>query len=126
MTNETTADGGKKKKHGGSNKRQRNKQFLVRCTTSEFNAIATKATKSGLMGAAFLRASGLGDAGPRAQRRPTVEKKLLTLAIGLHGRYGNNMNQIARTGNAGNPVDLPELRRALEEWGQIRDRKSVV
>ena len=121
MTDETPAAGGKKKKRGGSNKRQRNKQYVVRCTTGEFNAIAAKATKAGLKGAGYLRASGLGDAGPRARRRPVVEKELLIRALGLHGRYGNNMNQIARTGNAGNPVDLPELRRALDEWGQIRD-----
>ena len=121
MTDETQDEGGKTKKRGGSNKRQRNNQYVVRCTTDEFNAIAAKATRAGLKGAAFLRASGLGDAGPRAQRRPAVEKELLIRALGLHGQYGNNMNQIARAGNAGNPVDLPELRRALKEWGEIRD-----
>ncbi len=121
MTDETPADGGKKKQRGGSNKRQRNKQFVVRCTTGEFNAIAAKATTSGLMGAAFLRAAGLGDAGPRAQRRPAVERELLIRVLGQHGRNGNNFNQIARSGNAGNPVDLPELRRAIKEWGEVRD-----
>ena len=121
MTNETPVEGGKKKKHGGSNKRQRNNQYVVRCTRDEFNAIAAKATNAGLKGASYLRAAGLGDAGPRAQRRPTVEKELLIRALALHGRYGNNMNQIAHSGNAGNPVDLPELRRALKQWGEIRD-----
>lgn len=122
MTNETPEEGGKKgKKRGGSSKRQRNNQYVVRCTTDEFNAIAAKATKAGLKGAAFMRTAALGDAGPRAQRRPAAEKELLIRALGLHGRYGNNMNQIAHTGNAGNPVDLPELRRALKEWEEIRD-----
>ena len=121
MTNKTPDEGGKKKKHGGSNKRQRNNQYVVRCTTDEFNAIAAKAIKAGLKGASYLRAAGLGDAGPRAQRRPTVEKELLIRALALHGRYGNNMNQIAHAGNAGKPVDLPELRRALKEWGEVRD-----
>lgn len=121
MTNETPDEGDKKKKHGGSNKRQRNNQYVVRCTTDEFNAIAARATKAGLKGASYLRAAGLGDAGPRAQRRPTVNKELLIRAFALHGRYGNNMNQIAHSGNAGNPVDLPELRCALKEWGEIRD-----
>ena len=121
MTNETPVEGGKKKKHGGSSKRQRNDQYVVRCTRDEFNAIAAKATNAGLKGASYLRAAGLGDAGPRAQRRPTVLKELLIRALALHGRYGNNMNQIAHTGNAGNPVDLPELRRALKQWDEIRD-----
>ena len=51
MTNETPVEGGKKKKHGGSNKRQRNDQYVVRCTRDEFNAIAAKATNAGLKGA---------------------------------------------------------------------------
>ena len=121
MTNKTPDEDDKKKKHGGSNKRQRNSQYVVRCTAEEFNAIAAKAIKAGLKGASYLRAAGLGDAGPRAQRRPTVEKEQLIRALGLHGRYGNNMNQISHSGNAGNPVDLPELRCALKEWGEIRD-----
>jgi hypothetical protein len=121
MTNKPPDEGDKKKKHGGSNKRQRNKQYVVRCTAEEFNAIAAKAIKAGLRGASYLRAAGLGDAGPRAQRRPTVDMEQLIRALGLHGRYGNNLNQVAHSGNAGNPVDLPELRRALKEWGEIRD-----
>src|ERR1035441_9362020 len=121
MTNETPVGGDKKKRRSGSSKRQRTNQYVVRCTTDEFNAIAAKAIKAGLKGASYLRAAGLGDAGPRAQRSPTVEKELLIRALALHGRYGNNMNQIAHSGNAGNPVDLPELRRALKEWGEIGD-----
>ena len=121
MANKTPDETGKKKKHGGSNKRQRNDQYVVRCTTDEFNAIAAKATEAGLKGASYLRAAGLGDAGPRAQRRPAVEKDLLIRVLALHGRYGNNMNQIAHAGNAGKPVVLPELRRALKEWGEVRD-----
>jgi hypothetical protein len=105
----------------GSDKRQRGKILPVRCTLEEFNAIAAKAAKAGFSIGAFVRATVLGDAGPRAQRRPTVLKELLIRALGLHGRYGNNMNQIAHSGNAGNPVDLPELRRALKEWDEIRD-----
>ena len=121
MANKPTSDSGKKKGRGGSNKRQRNWHYYVRCNASEFNAIAAKAATSGLKGAAYLRASGLGDAGPRARRRPVIEKEHLIRAFALHGRYGNNMNQIARSGNAGNPVDLPALHQALKEWGEIRD-----
>jgi hypothetical protein len=105
----------------GSDKRQRPRQSLVRWTSEEFARAAAKADKAGLTMAAFIRAATLGDAGPRAQRRPTVLKELLIRALALHGRYGNNMNQIAHSGNAGNPVDLPELRRALKQWGEVRD-----
>lgn len=105
----------------GSDKRQRSSQSLIRWTSEEFARVAARADKAGLAIAAFIRAATLGDAGPRAQRRPTVEKEHLIRVLALHGRYGNNMNQIAHSGNAGNPVDLPELRRALKEWEEIRD-----
>ncbi len=64
----------------------------------------------------------LGDAGPRSQRRlPIDADKLLRRFGALHAKYGNNLNQIANNGNSGDPVDLPELRLALKEWGEIRD-----
>ena len=104
-----------------SQKRQRQWQIKIPCLEKEFNDIAAGATAAGLTKAAYGRAKLLGDAGPRAQRRPVVAKELLLRALGLHGRCGNNMNQIARSGNAGNPVDLPELHQAIKEWGQVRD-----
>ena len=104
-----------------SERRQRDKQVKLRCTADEFNAIAAKAAKSGLSTAAYARAAMLGEAGPRAQRRLPVDAQLVRQALALHGRYGNNLNQIAHSGNAGNPVELPELRCALKEWGEIRD-----
>jgi hypothetical protein len=56
----------------GSDKRQRGKIHPVRCTFDEFKAIAAKADQAGLSIPAFMRAAALGDAGPRAQRRPSV------------------------------------------------------
>ena len=59
----------------GSDKRRRFRQTLVRCTDEEFKAIAANAAGAGLAIAAFIRAAALDDPGPRAQRRPTVEKE---------------------------------------------------
>lgn len=105
----------------GSDKRQRDKVLRIRCLQEEFKAIAAKANKAGFSTGAFVRAALLGDAGPRARRRPVIDKQHLIRALGLHGKYGNNMNQIARSGNAGNPLDLAALHQALKEWGEIRD-----
>lgn len=104
-----------------SQKRQRTEQIKTPCTRDEFNAIAAKAEAAGMSRAAYSRTVLLGDPGPRAQRRLPVDAQIVRQALALHGRYGNNLNQIAHFGNAGNPVDLPELRRALKEWGEIRD-----
>ncbi|HVA89571.1 MAG TPA: plasmid mobilization relaxosome protein MobC [Chloroflexota bacterium] len=105
----------------GSDKRRRLRQSLVRWTDEEFNALAAKADKAGLAIAAFMRAAALGDAGPRAQRRPPADHKALRQILGELGRVGNNLNQIARALNAGEQARLPELKDALRAYMAIRD-----
>ena len=104
-----------------SQKRRRKWLIKIPCLEKEFNDIAAAAEAAKLTKAAFGRLSMLGKAGDRSPRRPPLDEKLLREIKGLEGKYGSNMNQIAYNGNAGNPVDLPELRRALKEWGEIRD-----
>ena len=104
-----------------SQKRQRKWQIKIPCLEQEFNDVATAAKTARLSRAAYARLKLLGDTGPRSPRLPPPDEKLLREIKGLHGKYGSNLNQIAHSGNAGNPVDLPELRRALQEWGEVRD-----
>jgi hypothetical protein len=94
---------------GGSDKRRRPRQSLVRWTDEEFNAIAAKADRAGLAVAAFMRAAALGDPGPRAQRRPPADHVALRQLLGHVGRIGNNINQIARALNSAEKAPLPEL-----------------
>jgi hypothetical protein len=105
----------------GSDKRQRTKQCLVRFTEQEFAELATKADRAGRPTAAFLRAAALGDAGPRAQRRPPADHKALRQILGHCGRIGNNVNQIASRLNSGGGVNMRELREALAAYLQIRN-----
>jgi len=105
----------------GSDKRRRLRQSLVRWTDEEFNALAAKADKAGLAVAAFMRAAALGDAGPRAQRRPPADHKALRQILGELGRVGNNLNQIARALNAGEQAHLPELKDTLRAYLVLRD-----
>ena len=105
----------------GSDKRQRNKRSYIRWTSDEFNEAAARADKSGLGLAAFLRAAVLdGDAGPRAQRRPPADHKVLRRLLGEVGRIGNNINQIARALNSEEKANLPELEQALRACNEIR------
>lgn len=97
----------------GSDKRRRTRQSLVRWTDEEFNAIAAKADKAGLAIAAFMRASTLGDAGPRAQRRPPADQQVLREGLGQLGRAGNNLNQMTRALHIGNFPSPPELKDTL-------------
>jgi hypothetical protein len=104
----------------GSDKRRRLRQSLVRWTDEEFNAVAAKADKAGLAIAAFMRATTLGDPGPRAQRRPPADHKALRQILGELGRIGNNLNQIARALNSGETASLPELQKALSAYLDLR------
>jgi hypothetical protein len=110
------------KNRHGSEKRQRNKVTPIRWAADEFNTVAAKANEAGLTFGAFIRALGLGDAGPRARRSLPVNDQLLIKAIGLLGKYGNNMNQIAYQLNAHEKDALEaDFRGALKEWMEIRD-----
>ena len=106
----------------GSDKRQRSHQSLIRWTDEEFASISEKADKAGMAVAAFMRAVALGNPGPRAQRRPPADHKALRQILGEIGRVGNNINQIARALNSGDPPNMPELREALHAYLEIRDR----
>jgi NRPS condensation-like uncharacterized protein len=106
----------------GSEKRQRNKITPIRWASDEFNKVAAKADKAGLTFGAFIRALGLGDAGPRARRSRPINDQVLVRVIGLHGKYGNNMNQIAYKLNANAQGALAaDFEGALREWAEIRD-----
>lgn len=105
----------------GSDKRQRTRQCLVRFTEQEFAELSGKADRAGRPTAAFLRAAALGDAGPRAQRRPPADHKALRQILGQCARVGNNLNQIAKVLNSGGSVSTGELREALTAYLQIRN-----
>ena len=118
-------DGGsvEKPQRKKSQKRQRNKQVKVNFLAEEFNDAAAKAAQSGLTLAAYARAAMLGNAGPRAKARLPVDAQLLRQVLAQHGRYGNNMNQIAYVLNAegSHKVLEADFRLALKEWAEIRD-----
>jgi hypothetical protein len=106
-----------------SQKRQRNKQIHVPCLNEEFNRAASAANASGLSLAAWCRAKIFdGDAGPRAQRRLPVAEENVLRVLALHGKYGNNMNQIAYQLNAHSDfAGAAQYETGLVEWREIRD-----
>jgi hypothetical protein len=106
-------------------KRQHVEQF--RTDDAEHAALDERAREAGLSIGAYVRACALGDAGPRARKRPPVDRELLARANADLNRVGNNLNQIAHALNSGDEVlraahvrlilelreILAELRRAL-------------
>ncbi len=105
----------------GSEKRQRPYQSLIRWTEEEWANVSGKADKAGLAVAAFARAATLGDPGPRAQRRPPADHKVLRQLLGEAGRIGNNVNQIARAMNSGERASIPNTQDAINACLDIRN-----
>jgi hypothetical protein len=89
-----------KKRRSGSQKRQRGKGAVLVSLLPEERALAEqKAGDAGLSLSAYGRASMLGDAGPRARRRLSVDRAALAQAVAEFNRAGSNLNQIARALN---------------------------
>jgi hypothetical protein len=94
----------------------------VRCTAKERSKIDEAARQAGLSIGAYLRALALGDAGPRAVRRPPVERKELARLLGHLGKVGSNLNQLAHAFNSrGRVPGLAELNDIRSYVGQMRD-----
>ena len=94
----------------------------IRCTEEERAAIKAAADRAGLSVGAFLRALALGDAGPRAVRRPPIERKELARLLGHLGKVGSNLNQLAYAYNRERRIPgLAELTAMLQQVGELRD-----
>lgn len=104
-----------------SETRQRTETLFARVTPDEKSAIQARADRAGLASAAFLRAIALGEAGPRARRRPPVDHVVIRQLLGELNRVGNNINQIARSLNSGEDLNIPELREALAAYVKVAD-----
>lgn len=96
----------------------------VRVTAAEHAALTAAAAQAGLSVGAFLRAKALGTPGPRAVRRPVVEKEALARALGLIGKYGGNLNQLAHAANAAG--ELPTALELDQLRAEVRDVKAAL
>jgi hypothetical protein len=100
----------------------RGKFIAVRCTPAEYAAIAEKAAAAGLKIGSYLRGVALGDPGPRAARRPPVERTELARILGLLGNLTGNVNQLARGFNqSGRFPGFPELLAIRREAAEMRE-----
>src|SRR5216683_1722961 len=100
----------------------KNSFISVRCTAKERATIDEAARRAGLSVGAYLRTLALGSPGPRAVRRPPIERRELARLLGHLGKVGSNLNQLARAFNSlGRLPTRPELIQAREDIGTMRD-----
>jgi hypothetical protein len=94
----------------------------IRCTAKDRSIIDETATQAGLSVGAYLRALALGSAGPRAVRRPPVERKELARLLGHLGKVGSNLNQLAHAFNRNGWVPaFAELNAMRQQVGEMRE-----
>ena len=100
----------------------KNRFIAVRCTAKDHAAIDEAAGRAGLSVGAYLRTLALGTPGPRAVRRPPVERGELGRLLAHLGKLGSNVNQIARAVNATrNLPSWPELAEIRAEISKMRE-----
>ena len=93
----------------------------VRCTKEDHSVISAAAAKAGLSIGGYLRALAISTPGPRAVRRPAIERKELALLLGHIGKLGSNVNQIAKHANTDRILPGErELMLMREDIGQMR------
>lgn len=99
--------------------------FHFRVTAAERAAITEAASRAGLAPGSYVRAAlltkSLGGAPPRAVRALPVERQSLATLLAQIGRAGGLLNQLAKAGNSGLPVDASEIAPALADLRAVRD-----
>jgi hypothetical protein len=92
------------KTRSGTQRRQRSYLAGMACTAEERAQLEAAAERAGLTVSAFMRQQCFGTPGPRAVRRPPVERAALAQLLAQIGKCGGNLNQIAKHLNSGGVV----------------------
>ena len=93
----------------GTENRQRRHLIQVRVDDDERAAIEAKAERAGLSVGALMRHLGTGRAGPRAVRQVPLDRRVLAYVLAQLGRYGSNVNQLARVANESGSVEASAM-----------------
>ena len=94
----------------------------LRVTAADLDRIKEKAQEAGYKIGGYLRALALGSAGPRAVKRPRVEREQLARLLGEIGKVGSNVNQLAKWSNTEKaPASVAELAQIRADIGAMRE-----
>ena len=89
--------------------KKRNCRFEIRFTKDELSDLTKKARKARLTNAAFIRCAVRGTA---VKEVPPADVPVLIREV---RRVGDSLNQIMKRANAIGLLDVPQLRKALED-----------
>ena len=97
---------------------KRNCRFEVRLTKDEYYELTKKARKAGLTTGAFVR---MAVAGQKVVEAPSADVPVLIREV---RRVGHNIDQILKIANAGGLLQVPDLRKALDELRTVEKQIS--
>ncbi len=88
---------------------KRNCRFEVRLTKDEYYDLTKKARKAGLTTGAFVR---MAVTGQEIREAPSADVPVLIREV---RRVGSNIDQILKIANSRGLLEVPDLKKALEE-----------
>ena len=106
----------------GSEKRQRGGQIAFRVTEEERAKIEAAADAAELTVGSFIRAKILKKSVTKATHRPSLDREILARALGMLGKVGSNVNQIAKHLNSGGHVPNAEIIKALNDVAILKEK----
>ena len=106
----------------GSETRRRPLFVRARCDADESAEFAQSARDAGFANVSeLIRARCLRKT--RAPKMPLQDRRELAAVLGQLGKWGSNLNQLARQANMGEPVSRQEFE---ELAGQVREATALV
>ena len=111
-----------KAQKSGSENRQRGGQIAFRVTEEERAIIEAAADAAELTVGSFVRAKILKKIVTKEVRRPSIDREIFGRALGMLGKVGSNINQIAKHLNSGGNVPNAEIAKALNDVSILKEQ----
>ena len=106
----------------GSENRQRSGQIAFRVTHEERAQIEAAADAEELTIGSFVRGKILKKIVTKETRRPSLDREILGRALGMLGKVGSNINQIAKHMNSGGHTPAAEILKALNDFAILKEQ----
>ena len=106
----------------GTEQRQKSGQLAFRVSPEERAQIEAAADAAELTIGSFVRGKMLKKIVTKEVRRPSIDREILGRALGMLGKVGSNINQIAKHLNSGGNVPNAEIAKALNDVSFLKEQ----
>ena len=106
----------------GTEQRQKSSQLAFRVSPEERAQIEAAADAAELTIGSFVRGKMLKKIVTKEVRRPSIDREILGRALGMLGKVGSNINQIAKHLNSGGNVPNAEIAKALNDVSFLKEK----